>query len=59
MVTDGSVLTDEITMSGQHDLMFLKTETGLLSSTVIKNTMIILKRYLEVIIKCALVIMSD
>ena len=46
MVTDGSVLTDDITTSGQHDVIFLKTATGRLTSTVIKNTMITLKRYI-------------
>ena len=44
MVTDGSVLTDQVTMTGEHDVMFLKSETGMLTSVVVRNTMIAIKR---------------
>ena len=44
MVTDGSVLKDDILTTGQHDIMFLKSDTGMLTSVVVKNTMIAIKR---------------
>ena len=44
MVTDGSELGDNIALTGEHDILFLKSETGSLNSTVVKSA-ICLKRY--------------
>ena len=43
-VTDGSVLGDNIAMSGEQDIWFLKTENGSIDSIVVKNAMIAIKR---------------
>ena len=43
-VTDGSVLGDNIVMSGEQDIWFLKTENGSIDSIVVKNAMIAIKR---------------
>ena len=43
-VTDGTVLPDELTTSGLDNMLFLKTETGCLSSIVVRNAMIAVKR---------------
>ena len=44
MVTDGSVISDDFTISGNFDVMFLKSETGGLNATVVRNTMISIQR---------------
>ena len=43
-VSDGSVLSDEVITSGQHDILFLKSERGNLDSIVVRNAMIAVKR---------------
>ena len=43
-VTDGSVLGDNVAMSGEEDIWFLKSETGSIDSIVVKNAMIVIKR---------------
>ena len=45
MVTDGSVLSDDLIMSGDHEMLFLKTHNGAIDPTVVKNCMITIKRY--------------
>ena len=45
LVTDGSILTNDITMSGDHDILFLKTDNGGINSTVVNNCMIRIRRY--------------
>ena len=45
MVTDGTVLSDELIMSGEHEMLFLKTDNGAINTTVVKNCMITIKRY--------------
>ena len=54
IVTDGSVLTDHITTSGEFDVLFLKTSNGSLNATAVKNAMIMISRY----VKIQLIIMS-
>ena len=44
LVTDGTVLGEDITLSGDHDILFLRSEMGSLNSTVVKNAMICIKR---------------
>ena len=48
IVTDGSVLTDNITTSGQFDVLFLKTSNGSLNATAVKNAMIMISRYVKI-----------
>ena len=45
LVTDGSMLTDDITMRGDHDILLLKTDNRLINSTVVNNCMIRIRRY--------------
>ena len=45
MVTDGTVLSDDLIMSGEHQMLFLKTDNGGINPTVVKNCMITIKRY--------------
>ena len=45
MVTDGTVLSDDLIMSGEHEMLFLKTDNGGINPTVVKNCMITIKRY--------------
>ena len=45
LVTDGTVLGEDITLSKQYDILFLKSQMGSLDSTVVKNAMICIKRY--------------
>ena len=40
MVTDGCELGQDIALSGEHDILFLRSENGSLNSTVVKNSMI-------------------
>ena len=47
IVTDGSVLTDDITTSGEFDVLFLKTNNGSINATAVKNAMIIISRYVK------------
>ena len=44
MVTDGGELGEDIALTGEHDILFLKSENGSLNSTVVKNALICLKR---------------
>ena len=44
MVTDGSVLSDDVIMSGDHEMLFLKTHNGSIDPIVVKNCMITIKR---------------
>ena len=48
IVTDGSVLTDDITTSGQFDVLFLKTSNGSINATTVKNAMIMISRYVKI-----------
>ena len=48
IVTDGSVLTDDITTSGEFDVLFLKTINGSLNATALKNAMIMISRYVKI-----------
>ena len=48
IVTDGSVLTDDITTSGEFDVLFLKTSNGSLNATALKNAMIMISRYVKI-----------
>ena len=48
LVTDGSVLTDDITTSGQFDVLFLKTSNGSLNATAVKNALIMISRYVKI-----------
>ena len=47
IVTDGSVLTDDITTSGEFDMLFLKMRNGSINATVVKNAMIMISRYVK------------
>ena len=47
IVTDGSVLTDDITTSGEFDVLFLKSDNGSINATAVKNAMIIISRYVK------------
>ena len=47
IVTDGSVLTDDITTSGEFDVLFLKMRNGSINATVVKNGMIMMSRYVK------------
>ena len=44
IVTDGTVLTNELIESCSDDILFLKTDSGGITSTVIRNSMISIKR---------------
>ena len=48
VVTDGSVLTDDITTSGEFDVLFLKTSNGSLNATAVKNALIMISRYVKI-----------
>ena len=48
IVTDGSVLTDDITTSGEFDVLFLKTSNGSINATAVKNAMIMISRYVKI-----------
>ena len=48
IVTDGSVLTDDITTSGEFDVLFLKMSNGSLNATALKNAMIMISRYVKI-----------
>ena len=43
-MTDGSVITDDMAISGKYDVMFLKSPSGSITSTVTRNVMISIKR---------------
>ena len=47
IVTDGSVLTDDITTSGEFDVLFLKSNNGSINATAVKNAMIMISRYVK------------
>ena len=40
MVTDGSELGQDIALTGEHDILFLRSEDGNLNSPVVKNALI-------------------
>ena len=44
IVTTGSVLPDDMTVPGMDNIMFLKSPSGSLTETVVRNTMITVKR---------------
>ena len=48
IVTGGSVLTDDITTSGEFYVLFLKTSNGSLNATALKNAMIMISRYVKI-----------
>ena len=51
MVTDGNEVGPDIALTGEYDILLLRSENGSLNSTVVKNAMICLKRYLAKIPK--------